>query len=408
MSGCWHAQTTCKTRRCLAEMLIKRGYLSQPQNDNCTHVIDVPFMEYQTLSVDTKNLLLISQIRANLMWRDTELSWDQSVYPFDTVVIPVDKIWTPEIHVTNGISTNMKHSSRDVLLHWNGTVMHSVIIKAEVNCEVNLFNYPFAGDECPVAIQTWSKSGCGTEMNFNYLQIIDGSNGDWRTDYVSLEQQENRDDRNYIKVGLSVKYLNPFITLMLPSILLVLADVVSSALPLGGGERNCFKVTLVLSFTMFLVILNDVLPGDSSCSPIIRTHFCICLVFLVFSMLVSMILTGLANNGSLIFCCRSKKDSRQGNTGSKEEKEDEETKADISVIKLNASEGESEMLKKLVDFMEDLNAKTAESESFQKIAEKADKIFFWFYLIFGIAYFIVMFCVMIFHTCVVDHFDFWY
>lgn len=73
-----------------------------------------------------------------------------------------------------------------------------------------------------------------------------------------------------LQVSLSIKFLNPFITLMLPSILIVLADIVSFALPLGGGERNSFKVTLVLSFTMFLIILNNELPGDSQCSPIIR------------------------------------------------------------------------------------------------------------------------------------------
>lgn len=57
---------------------------------------------------------------------------------------------------------------------------------------------------------------------------------------------------------------------MLPSILIILADMISFSLPLTGGERNSFKVTLVLSFTMFLVILNDILPGDSQCSPVIR------------------------------------------------------------------------------------------------------------------------------------------
>lgn len=57
---------------------------------------------------------------------------------------------------------------------------------------------------------------------------------------------------------------------MLPSILIILADMISFSLPLTGGERNSFKVTLVLSFTMFLVILNDMLPGDSRCSPVIR------------------------------------------------------------------------------------------------------------------------------------------
>lgn len=53
----------------------------------------------------------------------------------------------------------MKHSSRDLLAYSNGTVQHSVIISAQVNCEVNLFNYPFASDECPVAIQSWSANG---------------------------------------------------------------------------------------------------------------------------------------------------------------------------------------------------------------------------------------------------------
>lgn len=57
------------------------------------------------------------------------------------------------------LTTEMKHSSQDLLVYRNGTVKHSVIIKATINCEVNLFNYPFAFDACPVAIQVWTKDG---------------------------------------------------------------------------------------------------------------------------------------------------------------------------------------------------------------------------------------------------------
>lgn len=67
------------------------------------------------------------------------------------------------------ITTTMKHGSRDLLVLHNGTVKHSVIISAEVDCEVNLFNYPFASDECPVAIQTWSKDG---ELSKSIIQIL--------------------------------------------------------------------------------------------------------------------------------------------------------------------------------------------------------------------------------------------
>lgn len=53
----------------------------------------------------------------------------------------------------------MEHDSNDLLVYSNGTVDHKVHINAEINCEVNLFNYPFAGDECPVAIETLSNGG---------------------------------------------------------------------------------------------------------------------------------------------------------------------------------------------------------------------------------------------------------
>ncbi|XP_044187990.1 5-hydroxytryptamine receptor 3A-like [Thunnus albacares] len=401
--GCGYAKSNCTTRRCLAEMLINRNYPSQPQYENCTQIIHVPFIEYQTLSVDTKHLRLITRLLARIVWRDPALKWDTSVYRYDQVVLPVDKVWTPELHVTNGIVTTMKHSSHDLLAYSNGTVKHTVIINAEVNCEVNLFNYPFAADECPVAIQAWSTDGCGTELVLGDVRMVDSTHGDWKTDFVSL--QKKRNDRNYIMVGLSIKYVNPFITLMLPSILIILADVVSFALPLGGGERNSFKVTLVLSFTMFLIILNNQLPGDSYCSPIIRHHFCICLIFLVLSMLVSLVLTRVAKDGSLIFCCWSK-GSVLGNTGDKEEKEDEEAKDDVSVAQLSASD--SQMLRKVINFLENLETKELDQEKRQKLANTLDKIFFWFYFIFCVIYFSVMICLMVSYRCEVDHFDFWY
>ncbi|XP_056871657.1 5-hydroxytryptamine receptor 3A-like isoform X3 [Takifugu flavidus] len=398
------SESACRSRRCLAKMLIAKTPLSQPQEDNCTQTISVPFMEYQTLSVDTKNLRLISRLQAALIWTDLELSWNTSDYEYDEVILPVTKVWTPELHVTNGIKTSMKHSSQDLLVYSNGTVKHNVIINAEINCEVNLFNYPFAFDECPVAIQAWTNDGCGTDLNLGTLKMVDGTHGDWQTE--SADYQKQRDDRNYIMVSLSIKYLNPFITLMLPSILLILADMISFSLPLTGGERNSFKVTLVLSFTMFLIILNDMLPGDSKCSPVIRTHFCICLVLLVVSMLISLMLTRLAKDGTVIFCSCFRRSSSGKNADEAEGAE--ETKPDVSVVPLGDSEGQIELLRKVVSFLKSLQEKEQESERFEKLANTLDNVIFWLYLVLGSVYFIVMITVMVKYKCRVNHFDFWY
>lgn len=42
-------------------------------------------------------------------------------------------------------------------------------------------------------------SGCGTELILGELRMVDGTHGDWRTDYVDYRKQ--RDDRNYIMVS---------------------------------------------------------------------------------------------------------------------------------------------------------------------------------------------------------------
>lgn len=51
-------------------------------------------------------------------------------------------------------------------------------------------------------------------------------------------------------------------------------------------------------------------------------HFCICLVLLVMSMLLSMVLTRIAKDGTFIFCSCTKW-SVLGNTAKKREEEDE-------------------------------------------------------------------------------------
>lgn len=57
ISGCGQVDSICRTRRCLAEMLINKNLTSQPQYENCTLTIYMPFMEYQTLSVVSMHLI---------------------------------------------------------------------------------------------------------------------------------------------------------------------------------------------------------------------------------------------------------------------------------------------------------------------------------------------------------------
>lgn len=85
-----------------------------------------------------------------------------------------------------------------------------------------------------------------------------------------------------------------------------------------------------------------------------------------------------------------------------------EVKADISVVQLSTTEEHTRMLREVVNFLKELEAKELELERFERLANKLDKIFFWFYLVSITIYFIAMIYVMIKYKCQVNHFDFWY
>lgn len=85
-----------------------------------------------------------------------------------------------------------------------------------------------------------------------------------------------------------------------------------------------------------------------------------------------------------------------------------EIKADISVIQPSASEEHSRMLRQVVNFLQDLEAKEKETERCQSVANVLDKTFFWIYFIAGTIYFVGMIYVMVKYKCEVNHFDFWY
>ncbi|XP_042172571.1 5-hydroxytryptamine receptor 3A isoform X1 [Oncorhynchus tshawytscha] len=380
-------------------MLIAKEALSQPQSPSCISNISVPLIVYETLSVDTKDLRFESHLQVMLSWEDPDLSWDTSVYHHDMVVLPVSKIWTPELHVTNGVQTTIKHSNKDLLVHSNGTIEHMVIMNTVVGCEVNLYNYPFASDFCPIAINVWALKGCGMFLNFGNVSTTSANRGDWLTENVKLDAKGGRDDRNYLWVSLKMRSENPFLSLVLPSILIIVADVVSFSLPLGRGERISFKVTLVLSFIMFLIILNDLLPGGGQCSPIIRKHFCFCLVILVLSTLQSMVLTRLAKCGTLWPCSLSKsKDSLLKDTDN-----EEESKSDIKA----SAEEKNTALQKVVKFLNKMAAQDQKNAIHHRFANKVDLICFCIYLTILIVYAVVILYFSFGSQCKINQLDFW-
>ncbi|KAL0993497.1 hypothetical protein UPYG_G00108810 [Umbra pygmaea] len=395
--------SSCTTRRCLASMLIDKEALTQPQSPKCISNISMPSIVYKTLSVDIKNQQFKSRLQIALFWDDPDLSWDTSVYQYQEVVLPVSKIWTPEFQVTNGVETTTEPGNQDLLVYSNGTVEHMVIMNTVVDCEVNLYKYPFSSDVCSIAINAWELNECGMLLIFGNVTMVDANSGDWITNGVMLKSEGDNNQRNYLSVSLTMRSEVLFLSLVLPSILIILSDIVSYALPLGGGERVSFKITLVLSFIMFLIILTNILPAGGQCSPLLQYHFCFCLVFLVVSTLQSLMTTRLANCGTLLppFLSSSRESplTKDANT---QQNGDED-----STSELKASEVEYTPLQMVVKYLEEKHAEEQKKARHYSFANKLDFICFWIYLLILIVYTATILYLFFGRVCSIDHLDFW-
>uniref|UniRef100_A0A8C5EB42 Neurotransmitter-gated ion-channel transmembrane domain-containing protein n=1 Tax=Gouania willdenowi TaxID=441366 RepID=A0A8C5EB42_GOUWI len=58
-------------------------------------------------------------------------------------------------------------------------------------------------------------------------------------------------------------------------------------------DRSLFKMTLILGYTVFLLMMNDLLPVTGNTIPLINVFLCLCLALMVASLLETIIVTNL-------------------------------------------------------------------------------------------------------------------
>ncbi|KAG8582346.1 hypothetical protein GDO81_008019 [Engystomops pustulosus] len=89
------------------------------------------------------------------------------------------------------------------------------------------------------------------------------------------------------------------VNLLLPSAFLMLVDIFSFNLLPHSMDRATFKMTLLLGYMVFLLIINDLLPATSSGTPLIGIYVSLCLALLVIGLLETIFIMNILYKGSL-------------------------------------------------------------------------------------------------------------
>ncbi|XP_019478597.1 5-hydroxytryptamine receptor 3A isoform X1 [Meleagris gallopavo] len=323
-----------------------------------TTTVAIDVMVYAILSVDEKNQVLTTYIWYRQHWTDEFLQWDPAHFDNITQIsLPAENIWVPDILINEFVDVGKSPDVPYVYIRHHGEVQNLKPIQVVTACSLDIYNFPFDVQNCSLTFTSWlhnsergglgdgtgaggsvqgtrpplgGPSGSGMpcpaacssvptslavhDINLSlwrqpelvkFDRSVFMNQGEWELLYVLSHFQEfsvkSSDSYAEMKFYVVIRRRPLFYTinLLLPSIFLMVMDIVGFYLPPNSGERVSFKITLLLGYSVFLIIVSDTLPATAVGTPLIGIYFVVCMALLVISLTETIFIVRLVHKQDL-------------------------------------------------------------------------------------------------------------
>ncbi|XP_012663605.1 5-hydroxytryptamine receptor 3A isoform X1 [Otolemur garnettii] len=276
-----------------------------------TVAIDV--IVYAILSVDEKNQVLTTYIWYRQHWTDEFLQWNPK--DFDNISklsIPTDSIWVPDILINEFVDVGKSPNIPYVYVRHHGEVQNYKPLQVVTACSLDIYNFPFDVQNCSLTFTSWLHTI--QDINISLWRSPEKvksdksvfmNQGEWELLGVLTQFQEFSIDGSiyYAEMKFYVvirrRPLFYVVSLLLPSIFLMVMDIMGFYLPPDSGERVSFKITLLLGYSVFLIIVSDTLPATAIGTPLIGIYFVVCMALLVISLAETIFIVRLVHKQDL-------------------------------------------------------------------------------------------------------------
>ncbi|XP_049444299.1 5-hydroxytryptamine receptor 3A-like [Epinephelus fuscoguttatus] len=256
------------------------------------------------LGVNEKSQSLTTFLWQVLEWDIAGLSWDEKECGATRISVPREKLWIPDIIISELIDEDKSPQTPYVYLYNTGRVYDDRPLTAVSFCQLVIYTFPFDIQNCSLTFGPFLHFAEDIKMieKLTAAEILEESRqvmqtrGEW--ELVDIEQAQTTLE---ITAGSysEIKYyiilrrrpLLYVINLLLPSSFLITVDLFSFLLPPENVDRSSFKITLILGYTVFLLIMNDLLPVTGNTTPLMNVLFLVSLALMVASLLETVFIT---------------------------------------------------------------------------------------------------------------------
>ncbi|XP_051550749.1 5-hydroxytryptamine receptor 3C-like [Myxocyprinus asiaticus] len=270
--------------------------------------ISLSFTLYGIIDVDEKAQVLDTFIWVYLFWNIEGLSWDPDKCGTDRISLPRKKLWIPDIVINEFMDENKSPDTYYLYVYHNGQVMDDIPFHVISSCNLDIYTFPFDIQNCTFTFNSYLHSGNDVQMHFHEpveetlktsLNVMK-TKGEWELVDILAEKPEilfqasnNSWDTLIYYIVLRRRATLYIVNLLIPSCFLITVDLFSFLLPPQNVDRSAFKMTLILGYTVFLLLMNDLLPVTGNNLPLINAFFSLCLALMVASLLETIIITNI-------------------------------------------------------------------------------------------------------------------
>ncbi|XP_041376821.1 neuronal acetylcholine receptor subunit beta-3-like [Gigantopelta aegis] len=221
-----------------------------------------------------------------LEWWDQFLRWNASDYGgIDEVIVFQRDVWLPDLFVENTAQSYRELGNDAMLISVkdDGLIVWEPGIVVETSCAVNIMKYPFDSQVCDIRFLTWMHTNRTLSVKPGHDSIhLDATlpNGEWditqtraeHYTYPSTYRAGTHHTGVRFFVHLRRKRTFYILNTIIPVVMLSLLNVLVFILPADCGERMALAVTVLLSFTVYLGIISDVMPKTSESLSVLAVY----------------------------------------------------------------------------------------------------------------------------------------
>ncbi|XP_045599542.1 acetylcholine receptor subunit beta-like 2 [Procambarus clarkii] len=297
-------------KRLYDDLLSNYNRLIRPVGNNSEKlIVKLGLKLSQLIDVNLKNQIMTSNVWVEQEWHDYKLRWDPGDYGgVEMLYVPSEHIWLPDIVLYNNADGNYEVTlMTKATLKYTGEVVWRPPAIYKSSCEIDVEWFPFDEQSCNMKFGSWTYDGF--QVDLKHSKQIKGSNIvqigiDLREFYMSVEwdilEVPARRNQEYfpglpepypdITFNLTMRRKTLFYTvnLIIPCVGISFLTVLVFYLPSDSGEKVTLCISILLSLTVFFLLLAEIIPPTSLAVPLLGKYLLFTMILVTLSICVTV------------------------------------------------------------------------------------------------------------------------